>query len=354
MSPEPINVAVLGCGRWGVHLIRNFLERPDVRLVAIADPNPSRLNAIAEQFTLSPETLSSTQWQSIFSLKNLNAVAIATPAATHYHLVNAALEHQCHVLVEKPLTLDPESATSLCRLAARQQRQLIVDHTYLFHPAVQRGKQLFEQRSLGQLRYGYASRTHLGPVRQDVDALWDLAIHDISIFNYWLNSRPMKARAWGTVWLQPQSNQPALFPVGLSDLVWVNLIYPNNVQVVIHLCWVNPDKQRRLTVVGSDAALVFDELAAIAPLTLQQGHLVNAEQRFTPVNQNHQAIDVDPLEPLQQVCNHFLDCICFNTPSSISSGWTAVELIQILSALTQSLNQGGLVVPIEYSDRPSR
>lgn len=353
MSQTHIRVAVLGVGRWGVHLVRNLLTQPEVRLVAIADPHPTQLNAIAEQFTLEPDTLLTPNWQQVLALPHLDAVAIATPATTHYPLIKAFLQRQCHILAEKPLTLEVESARELCDLANQQHRQLMVDHTYLFHPAVRRGRLAVEAGDLGLLRYGYASRTHLGPIRQDVDALWDLAIHDIAIFNYWLDAKPIQVQAQGSIWLQAHPTQAhptqaTLFPKGLADVVWVNLMYPNGLQITIHLCWLNPDRQRRSALVGSQGTLVFDELAAIAPLTLYQGQLQRQEERFVPINQHPCPLEVEPAEPLQQVCHHFLDCVRTNQPSPISSGQVAVQFIHILSALTTSLQQGGIPVPVDY------
>jgi predicted dehydrogenase len=169
------------------------------------------------------------------------------------------------VLAEKPLTLKLSESQALCDLAQQQQRQLVIDHTYLFHPVVETGQQVIAKGKLGDLRYGYAARTHLEPVRPDVDALWDLAIHDIAIFNTWLGQTPIQVQATGTVWLQPDREFETdriqdLTPIsnsGLSDIVMATLTYPNGFRAFLHLCWLNPDKQRRLGVVGSEGTLIF-------------------------------------------------------------------------------------------------
>lgn len=340
-------IAIFGAGRWGTHLLRNFLNLPQANVVAVVDPFEERLGQLAQQFNLDSRVLLTTDWLKAMHLEGIEAVAIATPAATHYPLIKAALEQGLHVLAEKPLTLDAAESLELCQLAATQQRQLVIDHTYLFHPAVQRGRAAIGQQLLGGLRYGYADRTHLGPIRQDVDALWDLAIHDIAIFNCWLNETPSQVQAQGTVWLQPQAEPQ--FPKGLSDLVWVRLTYPSGFQAVIHLCWSNPDKQRRLCLVGDRGTLVFDELLPAAPLTFHQGRLEQVEHQFFPTNQQQQVLELAQTEPLQEVCRHFLDCVQQNKPSDISSGWLGAELVQILSALTRSLNQGGQSVEVKSS-----
>jgi predicted dehydrogenase len=344
-SSARVRLALLGVGRWGSHWLRNFLEHPQIQLVAVVDSSIERLNLLSHQYQLESRLTITTDWQMALRLPELEAVAVVTPAATHYPIIRAALEQGHHVLAEKPLTLDVVEATQLCQLAAQQQRQLVIDHTYLFHPAVQRGRTLLQQGSLGSLHYGYAARTHLGPVRQDVDALWDLAIHDIAIFNYWLNDMPVQVQAQGSSWLQPHLKSSTL-QQGLSDLVWVTLTYANGFQAHIHLCWANPDKQRRLSLVGSQGALVFDEMAA-SPLLLLHGCLDHQSGVFLPSEQYHQAIEVEPSEPLRRVCTHFLDCIQHNRVSSISPGWLGVKLVKILMALSQSLHQGGTPIAVE-------
>ncbi len=203
-----IGIAVLGAGRWGVNLIRNFLEHPESEVLAIVDPNPDSLAAVKKLFNLNENVILAGDWAQVQELPGLEAVAIATPASTHYTLTAAALNGGYHVLVEKPLALNQSEAIELCQLAEKQQRQLFVDHTYLFHPAVDRGQTIIQQHLLGKLRYGYAQRTHLEPVRHDVDALWDLAVHDIAIFNTWLEQTPIQVRAIGTVFQKATPPNP--------------------------------------------------------------------------------------------------------------------------------------------------
>jgi predicted dehydrogenase len=340
-----IKVAVVGVGRWGVHLLRNFLEHPRSEVVAVVDPMRECLAKVQRQYSLGTNVLLTTEWQQLQQLDDLNAVVIATPAITHYSLIVDALNWGVHVLAEKPLTLNPLECRQLCELACKQQLILMVDHTYLFHPAVEKGQAVLQSGALGDLRYGYATRTHLGPVRQDVDALWDLAIHDIAIFNNWLGELPTMAQATGKVWLQTASPNP------LSDLVQVTLTYPSGFQAFIHLCWLNPDKQRRLGVVGSRGSLVFDEMLIDSPLTLMQGEFERQENRFIPVNQQRKVVEIEKGEPLQRVCNSFIESILQNTPSVISSVRVGTELVEILTALTQSLSAGGKPISVTNSDR---
>jgi predicted dehydrogenase len=362
LSSMKIGIAVFGAGRWGVNLIRNFLEHPNSQVLAVVDPNRDSLVAVQKQFNLHPSVILATDWSQIEALPGLDAVAIATPASTHYTLATAALQQGYHVLVEKPLALNLSEAIELCELAEKQQRQLFVDHTYLFHPAVDRGQTIIQQQQLGTLRYGYAQRTHFEPVRHDVDALWDLAVHDIAIFNTWLEQTPIQVRANGTVFpkseVKSQGEEAINQAEGLADLVWVTLTYPDGFQAFIHLCWLNPDKQRRLTVVGSLGTLIFDEMSPETPLILQGGGsnrggdednfgesaLAKPSKRIAspPTNLRYrEVLNLEPAEPLRRVCDRFLNCVQTNTPCPSSSGAASVELIRILSTLSKSLELGG-------------
>jgi predicted dehydrogenase len=342
-----IGIAVLGAGRWGINLIRHFLEHPQSQILAVIDPHPERLAAVQNQFNFDANIVLATDWSAVEKLPGLAAVAIATPASTHNTLITAALQQGYHIFAEKPLTLNVNEAIALCQLAEQQKCQIFVDHTYLFHPAIEVGKNTIQQGKLGNLQYGYAQRTHLEPVRNDVDALWDLAIHDIAIFNTWLGQTPLQVEANGTVLINRKNqdiekNSNSQLP--LDDLVWIKLTYPDGFQAFIHLCWINPDKQRRLTVVGSQGTLIFDDLLTDAPLILKYGY-AEGECNFN-LRQSSEILAVKSVEPLRQVCDRFLHCIQSNTASPISSGWVGVELVRILSALSESLELGGKTITI--------
>ncbi|BAZ42730.1 oxidoreductase domain-containing protein [Calothrix sp. NIES-4101] len=331
---KKINLAVIGVGRWGVHWLRVVSENPQANLVAVVDPNPERLEVVKRQYRLSDDILLTTEWKALQNLPELDGVIIATPAVTHYSLIMDALHWGLHILAEKPLTIHPWECRELSQLAEQQQCILMVDHTYLFHPAVTRGKAIVDSGELGNLRYGYATRTHLGPVRQDVDALWDLAIHDIAIFNTWLGEYPVKLQATGSVWLQEKQ----------SDLVWATLTYPSGFQANIHLCWLNNDKQRRLGIVGSQGSLIFDEMLTNAPLTLLKGEFEIQDNCYIPVNHSQQVLELEKAEPLQKACEYFLDCVQKNTSPVISSAQVGTKLVEILTALSESLHQGGITI----------
>jgi len=336
-SKDPIDLVLLGAGRWGSHLLRNFLSHPQIRLRAVVETAEARLATLADELSGTSVAVMS-DWAAAMELEGIGGCAIATPATTHHKLIETALKRGLHVLAEKPLTLDIASAQSLCDLATQQNRQLVIDHTYLFHSAVTAGKAALSP--LGKPRYGYATRTHLGPVRQDVDALWDLAIHDISIFNHWLGESPVQVQAQGDSWLQPQI-ATQLSPSGLADVVWCKLLYPSGFQATIHLCWANPDKQRRLAVVCDQGTLIFDEMNKEMPLIQQRGSFDSQSSWFTPQGLETRSINLSPAEPLKNVCDHFVECIQENRSSEISSGKVGGELVGALAALSKSLKKVG-------------
>ncbi len=330
-----INIAIVGIGRWGVHLVRNFLNHPHTKIIALVDRHPENLNSAKDKCQLKENIILATDWQQIRDLPNLDAVIIASPASTHYHLISDALKQGYHVLAEKPLTLYPQEAQKLCELSEKQKRCLIVDHTYLFHPAINLGKQIIQNQTLGELRYGSAARTHLGPIRTDVDVLWDLAPHDICIFNHWLGQIPNSVEATGSFFLKTPTSRPS------ADLVWVKLIYPSGFIATLNLCWCNPDKQRRLSIVGSKGSLIFDEMLPENPLILSTTNQTINSPDLTKSTLDIKQIKPDTKEPLAEVCNHFIDCIQKNTQSEISSGRIGLQIVEILTALTQSLQQKG-------------
>ncbi|MBE9108652.1 Gfo/Idh/MocA family oxidoreductase [Nodosilinea sp. LEGE 07298] len=340
----PLELAIFGLGRWGTHLLRNFLALPEARVVALVDPDRQRLHDLCDRFGLASTIACYDTWTKAIAHPGLGAAVIATPASAHYPMIKAALEQGLHVLSEKPLTLEHATSAALVQLAIAQQRQLMVDHTYLFHPAVQRGRDLCPE--LGTLRYGYSARTNLGPVRPDADAFWDLAIHDVSILNHWLGAQPTAVAAWGQAWLQTQLQENVAS--GLSDVGWLRLIYDlgdrsHPLEVMVHASWANPDKQRRLALVGDRGTLVLDESPQTNPLTLYRGQFQTQSFPFVPIGSQAEAIAIAPVEPLREMCRHFLHCVAANQPSPISSGQMASELVKVMTAISTAAETGEII-----------
>jgi predicted dehydrogenase len=345
-----IGIAILGAGRWGIHLGRIFAGHPHAQLKAIVDPDRARLTFCQEKLGLdSSKTVLASSWEEIKDLEGLNAIAIVTPASTHKDTILEALARNYHVFSEKPLTLNPLECQELSVLAAAKQKILFIDHTYLFNDYVAKGAEIAQSSQLGTWRYGYANRTHLGPVRQDVDALWDLAIHDIAIFNYWLGKYPIAVEAIGKVWLQPDKQLEISSRRGLADLVWVTLTYEDGFQAYIHLCWCNHDKQRKLSLVGSHGTLIFDEMSKEGTLVLQKGYFSREDEKFIPTEEGREIVVVEAKETLSTVCDRFLENIQSKRTDELASPQTATRLVQILTCLTQSLDRDGQRIEIDYS-----
>lgn len=326
-----VKIAVIGVGRWGQHFARLFAQHPGFELVALVDHNHQRCEAVRDKLQLPHTVKLLPDLASLLTQASVSAVMVATPAVSHYELIHTALSQGLHVLAEKPLTLNAANCLTLTQLATHQNVRLFVDHTYLFHPVIKPGSNAIAQ--LGNLRYGYATRTNLGPVRLDVDALWDLAIHDLALFNHWLGALPTAVRAWGQTWLQPQA--------ALHDSVWATLHYPSGFTANCHWCWNNPDKQRRFGVVGDRGTLLFDEMNRANPLQILWGESKLSETgHYLPHNLHTESWVLPNQEPLQIVCDRFFESIQTGQVPPEATGETAATLVNILQGLTRSLQTG--------------
>ncbi|HEY4606715.1 MAG TPA: Gfo/Idh/MocA family oxidoreductase, partial [Acidimicrobiia bacterium] len=237
-----IGVAVIGAGHWGPHLVRNFNDHLSSQTLWVIDQAEGRRKAIGERF---PAVAVSAEIDDALNDDRVDAVVVATPTSTHAAVVEQALQADKHVLVEKPITNSLSDAAGLCRLADALDRVLMVGHVFLFNPAIRAAKEYIDKGELGAVKYLSMTRTNLGPVRVDVNAAWDLASHDISISNYWLERTPISASASGGSWLNP----------GVQDVVFATLRYPHDVLVNIEASWLNPRKRRLISVIGAERML---------------------------------------------------------------------------------------------------
>jgi len=248
-----ISVAVIGCGEWGPNHIRNFHSLPGSRVVAAVDTVPARLERVQALFR---DVQCSSDFRAVLENPQVDAVVVATPLGTHYALVSEALAAGKHVLCEKPLCETSRQARELVEIARERQRVLMVGHVFLFNPGIIKVKELIEAGELGRLHYLLAIRTNLGPIRNDCNAAYDLASHDVSIFNWLLGCEPVRASATGACFLQPR----------IEDVVSITLTYPNDVFASIQASWLNPKKVRHITVVGNRKMLTWDDLSSGTPV----------------------------------------------------------------------------------------
>jgi predicted dehydrogenase len=309
MTPNPLAVAQLGCGYWGPNLLRNFSALPACRVKYVADASAERRAFVTRNFS---NTKAVETPDVIFEDSDVAAVIIATPAATHFDLARRALEAGKHVLVEKPLATTVAEVDTLSRCAAHRGLVVMAGHTFIYNPAVRYVKRLIEAGELGDVRYIYSQRLNLGRIRSDIDAMWNFAPHDISIIQYWLDDQePTSVLRQGMDCIQP----------GIDDVVFLNLAYPSKVIANIHVSWLDPQKVRKMTVVGSRKMVMYDDVAddkiAIYDKGIDRkavlGEHMDFDQPLRP-DFSYRSGDillphVNFVEPLRLEAEHFLECI---------------------------------------------
>jgi predicted dehydrogenase len=336
-TPERINVAVLGVGYWGPNLARNFAAAPGARLHTLCDMRREPLEKLGAQY---PDARLSTDVQAVLADPDIDAVVIATPVHTHYRLAEDALKAGKHVLVEKPMAQSAAECRALMHLAESQSLVLMVGHVFLYNAAVQKIKEYIDSGELGDIYYIYSQRLNFGIIRQDVNALWNFAPHDLSILDYWLGSPAKRVAAFGYSYVQP----------GIEDVVFMTLEYPNGVSANVHISWLDPNKVRRMTVVGSRKMIVYDDVNASARLMVfdkgvERQPLADASlgayQNYGDFQLLLRAGDVhmpmlDFVEPLQVECRHFIECIRSGA-TPLSGAANGLAVVQALEAADRSM-----------------
>lgn len=335
-----IGIGLIGYGHWGPNHVRIFNQFLDARVRIIADTDSERLKTIQQQ---APETELTSDYRELLRRPDVDAVVIATPVVSHYKLVEAALLADKDVLVEKPITLTAAEADRLIELAERRGRILMCGHVFLYNAGIRRLRQYIEDGTIGRVYYMAATRTNLGPLRHDVNALYDLGSHDVSIFHYLLDNRPLDATAWGETFLQQ----------GIEDVCFACLRYPNKTMCHMHVSWLNPRKERTLVVVGDKKMAVWDDTSSLEPIRLYDKGLMQ-EPYYDSFGQFQiQIRDADVVipklkmeEPLKVQDRHFLECVK-NRQRPITDGIFARDVVQTLEVLQHSLRKGASASGIE-------
>lgn len=300
---DRLRVGVIGCGQWGPNQIRSFFFHPKAQVVRVCDKDVSRLAAITSLYPGVGGTQDSAE---ITRAADIDAVVVTTPVSTHYALAKDALEHGKDVLCEKPLTIRASEARELAELARAKGRILMVGHVFLFNPGILKLKELLGQSAAGQIYYLHAERTNLGPVRTDANAVYDLASHDLSIFNYLLGGKPRVISAVGKCLLQK----------GVEDVAFVSLEYPGGILAHIHVSWLDPKKIRQITVVGSEKMITWDDLSLTGPVEVYAKRVERYPnfrgfgEFYLSVKEGEVLIPhVKHVEPLRQQADHFVSCV---------------------------------------------
>jgi predicted dehydrogenase len=246
---------IIGLGHWGPNHLRTFNSIPDCEVVAAADQSSARIDRLRAS---APKASWYSSHEQLLADPDVDAVVVATPTKTHFAIVEAALRSGKHVLCEKPLCTDSREGEQLVALAKEQGLILMVGHIFLFNSGILKVKELINGGSIGSLRYISAARTNLGPVRSDVNAAYDLASHDIAVFNWITGSEPIEVQAMGAAFLQP----------GVEDVAVITLRYPGNILASIQCSWLDPKKVRQMTFVGSRKMVCWDDLALSNPVAV--------------------------------------------------------------------------------------
>lgn len=334
-----IEVAVVGVGGWGKNLARNYYQLPEANLRYICDLDPEKLESMQRQY---PGTATTNSFDDVLSDGELDAVVIATTGPTHYRLAKQALLAGKDVYVEKPFVLNVDEAIELNELAEKGSRILMVGHLLEYHPVVNRLKAMIDAGDLGNVYYIYSQRLNLGTVREDENAMWNFAPHDISSILYLLGKKPVDVSARGQDYLQRD----------VEDVVFLTMSFSDNTMAHIHVSWLDPHKVRKLTIVGSDKMAVFDDLEAAEKLKiydkgakLSQDYDTFAEYvglRFGDITIPY----VKSGEPLRTECLHFIDCV-ENRKQPVSDGQDGLRVVQVLDAAQRSLKNNGVPISID-------
>jgi predicted dehydrogenase len=343
---DRLSVGIVGAGYWGPNLIRNFTTCPLTQVAAVCDANPSRLESVGR---VNPHLKLVASLDQLLEVPGLKAVAIATPVSSHYPIAKRCLEAGLDVMVEKPLTATVQEAQALVDLARKLGRVLMVDHTYLFSNPVKLIKKLIDAGELGDLYYIDSTRINLGLFQHDVNVIWDLAPHDLSIVDHVIGDPARSISAWGCSHANPD----------IEDIAYVNVDYGERMLATFHVNWLSPVKVRQIIFAGSKKSIIFNELNTTEPVKVYgrgidlteadaAGGAVSAEQRRRLLvgyrTGDVWSPHVDAGEALQAAVTHFAECVR-DRKTPLSDGELGLRVVRSLEAATRSIRaQGGRVI----------
>jgi predicted dehydrogenase len=327
-----LDLGVVGLGYWGPNLLKSLSRIPQVRLKYAHDIDKDKWAKLASVY---PETRFVENFESLISDEELDAVVIASPAPTHAALAQQALLVNKDVFVEKPLALSTADAGQLVKLAADRNRVLMVGHLLEYHPAVTRLKEIIDSGELGEIFYAYTHRLNLGIIRRNENALWSLGPHDLSIILRLLDQEPVEVQAIGQGYLDE----------AVEDVVFGTLRFTGGRIAHLHMSWFDPQKERKITIVGSEKMAVFDDTSKDGKLKLYDKGVWKPEHesydgygslRFGGIV----SPDLPDVEPLELECEHFVECL-IERKRPISDGHSGLRVVRVLDALQRSMYAGG-------------
>lgn len=334
-----LRTGVIGCGYWGPNLIRNLNQLKDSEVVVCADLSTDRL---AHMKNLYPHLEVTTDYQELLRRDDLDAIVVATPPATHHKLGMDALKAGKHLFLEKPLAVSTAECADLVSTAKKNGLTLMTGHTFVYTAAVNKIKEVIESGELGDVLYVSTTRVNLGIFQEDINVVWDLAPHDVSILNYVLSAHPESVSTVASSYIQKN----------VEDVAFLALRYPNQTLAHVHVSWLNPNKIRSTTVVGSKKMLVYDDISQLEKIRIyDKGVTVQPHyDTFGEFQLSYRFGDIfipklDDTEPLKTACQHFIDCIN-SGESPRSSGVQGTEVVSVLEAAVASIKENGRMVDI--------
>jgi predicted dehydrogenase len=332
-----IRIGIIGFGYWGPNILRNFSQQSDVAVSWVCDINPKTTTLVEKQY---PGVRVTPNASDIFADSTCDAVVIVTPISTHFALAKKALESEKHVLVEKPMTQTTSESEELITIAAKRKKMLMVDHTFLYTPAVKEIKKIIASKKLGDILHIDCVRTNLGLLQKDSNVIYDLATHDLSIIDYLFNCSPSSVSASG-VTLKGTSQE---------TVAYMNASYPNGMHVHAHVSWISPVKVRKITFVGSKKMLVYDDMEPTEKIKIYDKSI----SLISDPHAQHQlrvgyrigstiAPHIDVAEGLTGMVQAFIKSIKRNRPPP-SDGIQGKRIVHILESATTSIRNNGASV----------
>ena len=335
-----VRIGVIGLGYWGPNLVRCFQDFPECQVAYICERDTEKLRSICKRF---PDVIGTTDDADVLRRDRVDAVVIATPTKTHFKLAHRALDQGLHTFVEKPLATSGQECADLIELAAANERVLFVGHVFLYSAAVAKLKEVVASGELGEICYISSTRLNLGPVRHDVNALWDLAPHDMSIILELMGASPTSVSCSGLAYLDRN----------IHDVCNVTMQFPNNRIGIVHVSWLDPNKRRMMTIVGNRKMAVYDDIEPLekiriydngveaAPYTSSFGEFLYS-YRYGDIHSPR----IKEVEPLKAEARSFIDAIVSGTRPK-TDGLNGLRVVEVIEAADKSLRNGGGHVPIE-------
>jgi len=329
-----IKTGVIGYGYWGPNIVRNFSANSDISVEKVCDLSEKRLNEVKLRY---PRIKTNTDCDFILKDSKLDAVAIVTPVFTHYELAKKALQNNKHIFVEKPFTATSEQGQELIELAEKKELQIMVDHTFIFTGAVRKMKEVLDNDTLGDLYYYDSVRVNLGLFQHDINVIWDLAPHDISIMDFLLdNEKPVSVNAVGTTHVNKR----------LEDVAYLTINFDNGFIAHFHVNWLSPVKVRKTLVAGDKKMLIWDDLEEDEKIRIYDKgiEVKNEEDVYNLLVQYREGEinipTIDKTEALELEADYFVNCIKSNK-KPVNDGEAGLRVVKVLEASDESVKNNG-------------